>query len=57
MGGGRGQSAPLTAKRLPKSGKGGKEGKNRENREEVVKKRKNQEERAKIWKVLSLCPS
>ena len=45
------------AKNLEKSGKiWGKEGKNREKREKIRKKRKNWE-KAKIRKVLSLCPS
>ena len=51
-GGQGGTLPPLTAKNLPK--KLGKEG---ENQEKSWKKRKNQEEGAKIWKVLSLCPS
>ena len=48
----RGQSAtPDSEKNYPKSGKeGGKAGK-------IGKKRKNREEKAKIGKVLSLCPS
>ena len=50
--GDRGQGAPLTVK---------KNGKKREEigkkRDKIGKKRKNREEKAKIRKVLSLCPS
>ena len=48
--GARGQSAPLTAKKLSKIGK------KRKNWETNEKKRKNWEEKAKIGKVLSLSP-
>ena len=37
--------------------KRGKSGKREENREKIKKKRKNREEKAKIGKILSLCPS
>ena len=52
-GGGRGQSvSPLTAKKIAKN-----QEENGKKREEIRKRRKNQEEKAKIEKVLSLCPS
>ena len=52
LGGQGGQSAtPDSKKNCQKSGKKGK------NQEKLGKKRKNREEKAKIGKVLSLCPS
>ena len=47
-GGSRGQSATPNSEKFAK---------NRENQEKSGKKRKNREEKAKIGKVLSLCPS
>ena len=61
-GGKGGRVPPLTAKKLPKIGKiRKKSGKNQEksgkNQEKLGEKRKNWEEKAKIRKFLSLCPS
>ena len=50
-----GRVPPLTAKKLSKIGRKGE--KERKNREKIEKKRKNWEEKAKIGKDLSLCPS
>ena len=54
-GGQGGRVPPPTVKNLPKIRK--KREKEGENQEKLGKKRKNQEEKAKIGKVLSLCPS
>ena len=57
--GARGAECPLDSKRMVKNlGKEEKlRGKERKNRVKIEKKRKNWEEKAKIGKVLSLCPS
>ena len=53
-----GRVPPLTAKKLSKSGKRGKNWeKESKNHEKIKKKTENREEKAKIGKVLSLCPS